>query len=130
MSISPEKIPLAELGGVSVGRAAAVQRRQADIWQEQLGPLASGMDREIREVVEQFELDASGIETASVALRCSDDAQPGALWRICRDQARASMAELARRIEPKADWNGLILPSLSLRRFARSRHICADAQPC
>jgi hypothetical protein len=109
-----EKVPLAELGGVSVDVPRPSSDDRRDLWQAQLGPRAAGMDGEIRAVVEQFELDASGIETASVALRSAGDTQPGALWRVCRDQARASMAELARRIEPKADWDGLILPEPQL----------------
>ncbi len=106
--------PLSGLGGVRVDvpRPSADDRRA--MWQAHLGPLAAGLGGEIDAAAEQFELDASGIEVASAVLRSADGGGPGSLWQACRDQARVSMTELAQRVEPKADWDGLILPEAEL----------------
>ena len=58
------------------------------------------------------------------------DALQREAWRICREHARRSMEQLARRIEPRADWDDLVLPEPQLQRAARrSRSICASAAP-
>jgi hypothetical protein len=113
-----EGAPLPGLDGARVDVPQPLSDHRRQIWQTHLGPLAERMNGEIDAVVEQFELDASGIKAASDAFRYaqSDDGlvTRGALWRICRDQARLSMSELARRIEAKADWDSLILPAQQL----------------
>jgi len=44
-----------------------------------------------------------------------DDALGRAVWRVCREHARRSMEQSATRIEPKSDWNSLVLPEPQLR---------------
>ena len=64
---------------------------------------------------EQFRLDTPTMAAAGTVLRqhaaeLDGEALHRAAWRVCREHARRSMEQSATRIEPKADWDDLVLP--------------------
>ncbi|WP_089104008.1 ATP-binding protein [Streptomyces hyaluromycini] len=108
---------------VAVGRASADELRT--VWRQALGPAAAGLDRWIDMAAGQFDLDADDV--AAVAAVAGQDPPPadgtatdpddtGArLWDACRRQARPALNGLAERIEPRADWQDLVLPATQVR---------------
>ncbi|MBC8730277.1 ATP-binding protein [Paraburkholderia sp. UCT2] len=81
-----------------------------------LGPLAERMNGRVSVSAEQFRLDLAGIETVTMLTCDLNDASPDApldhaFWHFCRQQARHSMEQLARRIEPKDECLHLVLPA-------------------
>jgi len=94
------------------------ERRKA--WDNSLGPAAARMNGALDAIADQFRLDTSSIHAAGLALRrlaetTADDTLERDAWRICREHARRSMEQLARRIEPKANWDDLVLPEAQMR---------------
>ena len=90
-------------------------KEQQLLWCNALGPLAENLNGQVEAVVAQFNLDAQGIRAASAQLLCSgfqsgDTDLDRRLWNACRAQARSRLDDLARRIEPKATWDDLVLP--------------------
>jgi hypothetical protein len=103
---------------VSLPLPSAAERRA--VWADRIGPLAARMNGALDAVADQFTLDTPGIHSvaASLALHEADTDDDGlgrAAWRIGRDHARRSLEQLARRIEPKADWDSLVLPDAQMR---------------
>ncbi len=110
---------------VAIPSPSAAERR--DVWADSIaGPVAARMNGALDAVADQFSLDTPAIRSAGAALGLLDpdadgDALGRAAWRIGRAHARRSMEQLARRIEPKADWHGLVLPEAqtsTLRQIA------------
>jgi ATP-dependent 26S proteasome regulatory subunit len=86
---------------------------QEELWRRQLG-VASTV--EIDMVVSQFSLSAPAI--AALAQQASGTAWHNSattLWDLCRSQTRPRLESLARRIEPRATWDDLVLPPAPLR---------------
>jgi hypothetical protein len=94
---------------------------QAAVWQRALGPLAATLDGHLGRVTEQFRLSPRAIEEAAAELRASGESAAGPLeqqaWEICRRQARGGLDELAQRLEPRADWDRLVLPDAQMRQL-------------
>lgn len=87
---------------------------QRALWREALGVRANGLDQEIDAVVAQFSFDADDILTISTRMQVLAEASEGTsarehLWAACRRQARPRLEHLARRIEPRATWDDLIM---------------------
>ena len=90
------------------------------LWRQALGPLGQVLNGTVETVSQQFHINASLIQAASVALSTLEDEQARSfaegqvqadrLWEICRRQARPRLDELAQRIEPSAAWEDLVLP--------------------
>ncbi|MBN9561885.1 MAG: ATP-binding protein, partial [Alphaproteobacteria bacterium] len=97
---------------IAVPTPSAAERRQ--IWADSIGaPVAARMNGALDAVADQFSLDTPTIRAAGVALGLLDadgEALGRAAWRIGRAHARRSMEQLARHIEPMADWDSLVLP--------------------
>ena len=92
---------------------------QRMLWQRALGGHAGRLDGELDTVVAQFNLSLEGICAAgagALAGLASGEraAGGGLLWESCRVQARPRMGDLARRIEPAAGWDELVLPAPQL----------------
>jgi SpoVK/Ycf46/Vps4 family AAA+-type ATPase len=72
-------------------------------------------------IVRQFQFDAgevcdiAGQLRAAPRERCDDARLAGDLWHACRGAARARLESLARRIQPSASWEDLVLPPAQLR---------------
>ncbi|HME22858.1 MAG TPA: ATP-binding protein [Acetobacteraceae bacterium] len=103
---------------VAVPSPSAAERRA--IWADSIGPLAARINGALDAVADQFNLDTSAIYSVSASLalqdaETDDDGLGRAAWRIGRAHARRSLEQLARRIEPKADWDSLVLPEAQTR---------------
>ncbi len=110
---------------IAVPSPSAAERRQ--VWADSIGiPAAARMNGALDAVADQFSLDTPAIRSAGAALGligadAGGDALGRAAWRIGRAHARRSMEQLARRIEPRADWDSLVLPEAqtsTLRQIA------------
>jgi ATPase family associated with various cellular activities (AAA)/Winged helix domain, variant len=113
--------------GISEGQSAvrvalpepdAAARRAA--WVDHLGPAAQLLDGALDAVARQFRLDTPTMAAAGTVLRqhaaeLDGEALHRAAWRVCREHARRSMEQSATRIEPKADWDSLVLPEAQLQ---------------
>ena len=112
--------PVAELAPLAQTIALArptVEDRLA-WWRDAVGARAAGLNGTLRELATQFELAPTALASAVAAAadaRESRVAAPGgrgaALWEACRRAARPLLDGLAERIEPRASWDDLVLPS-------------------
>ncbi|HEX3350145.1 MAG TPA: ATP-binding protein [Acetobacteraceae bacterium] len=103
---------------VTVPAPAAAERRQ--VWAESVGPFAARMNGALDAIADQFGLDTPAIRSAGATLALLDpDADDNVLgrtaWRIGREHGRRAMDQLARRIEPRAEWDSLVLPEAQTR---------------
>ena len=87
------------------------------VWQRSLQDCLPSLNGQfaprIQALVSQFNLNATTIDTICSTLgKKEPDAalRFDSLWDACRVQARPRLDELAQRIEPKADWQDLVLP--------------------
>jgi hypothetical protein len=85
---------------------AAEQRM---LWHATLVGLEGADDAELNAVVSQFSLSARRI-TATADDLSRRELVPGALWKACREAAPARLADLAQRVDARADWDELVLP--------------------
>ncbi|MGE5287163.1 MAG: ATP-binding protein [Micromonosporaceae bacterium] len=124
-----ERVPGPVLIGVGDGlgslRRAAVQldvrhptpAEQRELWLSGVGDAAAGLDGQVDALAAQFDLSGARIRASvSEALAAADDGAglARALWDAGRTRARASLDDLAQRIEPVATWHELVLPDESL----------------
>jgi hypothetical protein len=121
ISREPVAGPGPRLPQVEVGPARAADARAA--WREALGPAARALTGWTDRAAGQFDLGPEAISDAaaeSLALAGTGaTTDPGTagplLWDACRRRARAGLDGLARRIEPRARWEDLVLPAHQLR---------------
>jgi ATPase family associated with various cellular activities (AAA) len=103
--------PLASNGtsGVRFDVPAPCAAERLQQWREALGPAAADLNGDIDTLAASFALPPAGLREA---LAFSEDGAPTAdhVWNVCRRQARLRLGDLARRIEPRATWEDLILP--------------------
>jgi hypothetical protein len=94
---------------------------QRTLWHEALGAAAPVSDGQVERLVAQFDLSAPVIRAACARALgewpAHESAPPAAsarldtlLWDASRTQARPRLDDLARRIEPMATWEELVLP--------------------
>ena len=76
-------------------------------WRVALGERARTLDGNIDALAAQFELTPGQIDAA---IESAEEKTPQGLWQASRLQARPASGELARRIEPSATWDDLVLP--------------------
>ncbi len=95
---------------------------QRMLWWDNLGTARPYLNGGVDAVVAQFRLSPAAIEAAcaTVLVQAPPDASPDAngqahldsvLWEACRRQSRPQIDHLARRIEPRATWDNLVLPA-------------------
>lgn len=116
--VVPQRLlPARRRVGRIVVDALSVPEQRA-LWQYALGPVATGMNGRMDEVVAQFPLEVDQFldtvaqldgPAAPVDGRAPDPIADR-LWAQCRLRARAPMGRLAQRIESPADWSELVLP--------------------
>ena len=85
-------------------------------------------ENEIDRVASDFSLSPAALASVAEAARLTTDADPqGALdlWDAARERARRDPGELARRVEPRARWDDLVLPE---RQKSLLRDIAAQVQ--
>jgi hypothetical protein len=107
--------PLERLDGLRLHLTGLTAPERAEIWRESLGPLAERMNGQLDRIAEHFHFDEPDIRlsasTARAEARADPRRNPGELaWGICREYARRSFDSLAKRIEPRARWDDLVLP--------------------
>jgi hypothetical protein len=93
------------------------------LWKQVLGNSTDQIETQLRRLVAQFNLSTAVIHKASAEVKKdlpADDAWPddkkeqflNKLWKTCCVHTRPQVADLAKRIDPIADWDELILPAL------------------
>lgn len=88
---------------------------QVQIWQGAMGDLAGRLNGQLEALAQQFPLSPKSVhEVASEARGIApevNDALPAAIWRLARLKARGGLDTLAQRLEPRAGWDDLVLPT-------------------
>lgn len=128
MAEDPVPSPDAPLLRLDVPRPSAAE--QAALW---AGYLGAGAEPAFGPVMGAFDLGPAAIAAAAAAVAAvPPEERPARLWAECRAQARAPLEGLARRIEPQARWDDLVLPedqAAALRAVAdqvRHRRLVLD----
>ena len=96
---------------VDVNKPEAVDRRM--LWKEALGPAVARLNGSLDAVASQFRLSARSILTTGreISDELTASTQPDAvIWRACRKAGRTKLDDLAQRIDPRAEWEMLVLP--------------------
>jgi ATP-dependent 26S proteasome regulatory subunit len=98
---------------IDVTRPTVMEQRT--LWHEALGDVATRLNGSVDQLASHFRLGISAIRSVSRQVLDSEpDADPrqlaNALWEACRVHARTRLESLARRIEPAATWDDLVLP--------------------
>lgn len=105
---------------------------QEGLWRAALNEEAGRLDGHLGQVISQFDLGLSGIERAGaqvlsalssdrsfdLSTDLSSERDEGSascrmdslLWEACRRESRPRLSELAIRIDPRAEWDDLVLP--------------------
>ncbi len=86
----------------TVDKPAATEQKQ--LWQEALGEAGVRLNGALDALAGQFRMSAQTI----TAIASSTDAD--GVWTACRTLGRKCLDDLARRIEPAAGWDDLVLP--------------------
>jgi hypothetical protein len=76
-------------------------------WRVALGERARTLDGTVDALAAQFDLTPGQIDAA---IDSAEEETPQGLWQASRLQGRPAFGELARRIEPSATWDDLVLP--------------------
>jgi ATPase family protein associated with various cellular activities (AAA)/winged helix domain-containing protein len=97
---------------IEVARPSAGEQRR--LWKNALGEQAGSLNGALDALVTHFDLGPRAIVGA--VAQAAGDTPPleDALWEACRAQARPRLDDLARRIEPAAGWDDIVLPALQL----------------
>jgi hypothetical protein len=108
-------VPLRARVAISIDVPPPASSELADVWADALGDARHRLDGQVGDVVTQFRLDSDRIRAASKQVRLTLAAggklAPRLLWDACRVQARPRLDALAQRIEARATWDDLILPT-------------------
>lgn len=107
---------LERLDGLRLHLAGLTAATRRSIWLDSLGPVAQQMEGQLDRIVEHFHFDEPDIRLMASAVCAEALAGKGEdagdlAWRTCREYARRSFDSLAKRIEPRARWDHLVLPS-------------------
>ena len=91
---------------------------QLTLWRGALGKAAKGLNGQVQHVAEHFQLGPAAIRAAAATATqriAQGDTPATALWEACRAEARPRLADLAQRIEPRATWDAIVLPAITLQ---------------
>jgi ATPase family protein associated with various cellular activities (AAA)/winged helix domain-containing protein len=84
---------------------------QLELWRGALN--GKGEVEELEAVAQQFRLGSGALAAAAAGVRAG-----GTAWDASREQARPRLDDLAKRIEPAATWDDLVLPEPQRRTLA------------
>ena len=116
-------LPLAVLGELPSGLRRAARtlelakplaEEQRALWNSAWPELETLPPAQLTRLTAQFELGTRSLHAAADSarrLRESGLTTEAALWQACREQVRGGLDGLAQRIEPRATWDDLVLPS-------------------
>ena len=82
-------------------------KEQYEIWQNTLDK--PSLNHKLDEIISNFSLSPSAIETVSWQFKGLQEGTIAQLWQICRQNSRPRLEELAQRIDSKVTWQDLIL---------------------
>lgn len=110
------RLPQRSVVNFEVHKPTTVEQQM--VWQRSLSnwlPLLNGqLTPQIQTLVSQFNLSTAAIHNVCSSLERKPEIQKSSvfssLWEACCVQARPRLDELAQRIEPRADWDDLVLP--------------------
>ena len=126
---SREPIAIARSSYVGFELPPAPREQRLDRMRQRLGARAAELDGMLDRIATQFVLTGDAIERACLAVDAGDGPLADRLWSACREQARPRLDDIARRIEPMAGWDDLVLPPDTLGALrAISSHIRHRAQ--
>lgn len=87
---------------------------QAAVWKAALGPENRGREPEIDRITDQFDLSVPAIRSAALHLSRGTGTAPddpaARVWEACRRQARQALEGRAVCVDPRAEWDDLVLP--------------------
>ena len=103
----PPQLPAS---AVTLDLPAPTYAERVVLWRDALGARAAELNGQVERMAGHFLLGGAGV-AASVAEAELLDGAPsgGSLWRACRVRARADLAGLADRVQPRARWTDLVL---------------------
>ena len=112
---SRERVALDKRSLINVDVSKPNSQEQTQLWRDILSDYSvQELNGYVDKLVCQFNLNALEIESACTTTFSNppddDELINESLWDACRVQARPRMESLAQRINPKADWQDLILP--------------------
>lgn len=88
------------------------KEEQRQVWLDRLGPGAAALNGQLDVVISNFHLTADDIRASAERVMSEGDgdrAPVEIMWEACRTQSRAALDDLARRIEPMAGWDDLVI---------------------
>jgi ATPase family associated with various cellular activities (AAA) len=78
------------------------------LWRQLLEPAATALNGACERLAEQFPLGPAAIARIAADNRTPDET---ALWAACRDAAGQQLDALAERIQPRFDWDDIVVPA-------------------
>ena len=93
---------------IAVPRPTRLEQRV--LWSAALATRPHSMNGELDAIVQQFDFGPGAIaETVERASRTVDEITARDLWRSCREQMGAGLAELAHRVTPSYGWDDIVV---------------------
>ena len=84
---------------------------RAELWRAALGEATASLNGAADVLASHFDIGANGIRAAAATAAAEAPERVGTvLWEACRAWSRPALDGLARRIEPAASWDDLVLP--------------------
>jgi hypothetical protein len=94
-----------------------------------LGERAAAAGPLVERIATQFVLGSDALARACLSVESGAGPLEDRLWAACREQARPRLDDVARRIDPKAGWDDLVVPAETLVTLkALAAHIRHSAQ--
>jgi len=119
-----EPIQLTRTSCVGIDLRAQPSAARLEHWRHVLGETADELNGSLDQIATQFVLPPSAIARACLSIEVSDGPLDARLWDACRQESRNRLDDLARRIEPVATWDDLVLPDDVLQTLrAISTHL-------
>lgn len=83
-------------------------------WQQALGEQGRHCHGQLTALAEQFHLTPGAIQQIADSWQRCGGREAESLWEACRREARKGLEQLAQRVEARASWQDLVLPSAAL----------------
>ncbi len=121
---SHEAVAVSNASYTAIEVGAAPREQRLERLKRALGPHDAELDPILDRITTQFVLGGDATERACLAAETGHGSRAERLWEACRLQARPRLDDIARRIEPRATWDDLVLPASSVAQLHElSNHI-------